>query len=249
MQARTLVELGRWVEAVDRYATIQSAPEDPNNPAFQRASADAAQELAVLMQRLPRVRIVLSGESNEAEVVLDDRVLPRALVGVDAPLDPGAHHVSVRRFAKVLDERDLSVAEGERQEVVIDLAPPPAPPPRPPPPPATFAPPPAPERGPNVPVIASFAAGGAGVVFGAITGVVALGKKSDLDATCHTGCPASSRDTLDAYRLNRTLSYVGFGVGIAGAAAGSYLLFSASDRHGEVAVRMAPAALRVEGRF
>src|SRR5687768_16557217 len=48
MEARTLVELGRWVEAIDAYAAVQKAREDPENPAFRQAADDAAREAEAL---------------------------------------------------------------------------------------------------------------------------------------------------------------------------------------------------------
>jgi len=224
MRARTLVELGRWVEAVDTYATLPRGDEDPNNPAFRQAMDEATQELNLLLPRLPRLRVTVRGlDGARAEVRVDGRTLSDALVGVDNPLDPGTHRIEVLTPERDPEVRVINLAERDKKEIVIELAPPRRPEPvAPPPPPPPVAPP---RDDTNVPAIAAFATGGAGAVLGIVTGSMALGHKEDLDAVCTPDCPPNMRDTLSAYRLERTLSYVGFGVGFAGAALGSYFLF------------------------
>src|ERR1051325_8916070 len=54
MEARTLVELGRLVEAVEKYgATQRMLAVDPNNIVFQEAAASAQREVEPLLQRIP----------------------------------------------------------------------------------------------------------------------------------------------------------------------------------------------------
>jgi hypothetical protein len=251
MRARTLVELGRWVEAVDTYATLPRA-DDPNNPAFRQAMAEAEHELAALMPRLPRLRVSVRGpDGARPEVRIDGRKLEEALVGVDSPVDPGPHRVEVLLSGRAPEVRDVTVAERDRKELVIELvAPEPAPRPDPVAPPV---PPPAPREssGIGVPAIASFATAGAGFLLGVATGAIALGKKSDLDAVCTVDCPESMRGTLSAFRLHRTLSYVGFGVGVVGAGVGSYFLMSEPEVEGsaQLSLGVSPSGVLVSGRF
>jgi hypothetical protein len=68
--------------------------------------------------------------------------------------------------------------------------------------------------------------GAVGLTASIVTGVMALHKRSDLNDVCHPGCPESESDKLASYRLDRTLSYVGLGVGLVGAGVGGYLLLS-----------------------
>ena len=65
--------------------------------------------------------------------------------------------------------------------------------------------------------------GGAGLLTGTITGIVAISKKNGLECPDHQ-CPPSQYDKLDSARTFSTISTIGFGVGIAGAAAGTVLL-------------------------
>ncbi len=251
MRARTLVELGRWVEAVDTYATLPRA-DDPSNPAFRQALDEAEHELGVLMARLPRLRVSVRGpDGAEREVRIDGRKLEPALVGVDSPVDPGPHRVEVIVPGRAPEVRDVTLAERDRKELVIELvAPEPA---RRPEPVAKPVPRPAPVEsgGFDVPVIAAFATAGAGLVLGVTTGAIALGKKSDLDAVCTVDCPETMRGTLSAYRLHRTLSYVGFGIGVVGAGVGSYFLMSEPEEEGsaQVSLVLSPSGVLVSGRF
>jgi len=252
MRARTLVELGRWVEAVDTYATLPRGDDDPNNPTFRQATDDAAQELGALLPRLPRLRVTVRGlDSSRAEVRVDGRKLTSALVGVDNPLDPGTHRIEVLTPGRPPEVRDVTLLEREKQEIVIELAAPEPPAKKEPPPP----PPPRPieeaSAGPSTAAIATLSVGGAGVLFGSITGAIALGKKSELDAACGAGCPPSMRDTLSAYRLERALSYVGFGVGVVGVGVGSYLwLKEPEDEAGpSVSLGIVPGGVSVSGKF
>jgi hypothetical protein len=252
MEARTLVELGRWVEAIDAYASVQKMREDPDNPAFRQAADEAAREAEALMPRIPRLKITVPA-SETLSVFVDGRVLVPALVGVDNPVDPGAHRVEARREKGAPLVHDVTLAEGERRQLAIELEELAVPAPAPVRPPAPPPPPPLPEQTSRlgVPAIVSFAAGGAGLVLGAVTGGIALGKKSDLDEVCDAelGCPESSSSTLSAYRTHRTLSYVGFGVGIVGVAAGTYFVLSAPAKPTTVAIGVSPLSVVVKGAF
>jgi len=251
MEARTLMQLGRWVEASDVYAKVQrTAVSDLSNPAFAEAVESARLELAALMPRLPRLRISVRGVNQPVQVRVDDRILPSALVGLENPQDPGPHAVEVRLASGVTEKRELSLAEGEHRDLIIEF-----PKPERPRKPVAVAPAPvvsaapAPSSRSNVAGYVTLAGGGASVLVGAITGVIALGKKSDLDAACDPGCPAEMRSTLSSYRLNRTVSYVGFGLGLVGLSAGSYLLLRPSPASDQVALGLSPAGAFVTGSF
>jgi hypothetical protein len=201
---------------------------------------------------LPRLRVSVRGlEGVRSEVRIDGRKLDDALVGVDNPLDPGTHRIEVTTPGRTPEVREVTLLEGDRKEVAIEvvaLEATPAPEPVAPP-----APPPVAEKETalGAPAIASFATAGAGVLLGTISGSIALGKRSDLEAACEADCPPSMRDTLSAYRLHRTLSYVGFGVALGGAALGSYFLLSGTDAETETSVSMgvSPASVLIRGRF
>ena len=76
--------------------------------------------------------------------------------------------------------------------------------------------------------IVALGAGGVGLAVGVAEGLRAVDKKSALDRACPGGrCPRTSREDLDAFRSARTISTVGYGVGIACVAAGAVLVITA----------------------
>ncbi|MFO0760988.1 MAG: hypothetical protein U0359_31210 [Byssovorax sp.] len=107
-----------------------------------------------------------------------------------------------------------------------------APPPATAPPPVVTAPPPARSAAPEdtpapsrVPMIAAFSVGGAGLIAGSIAGGLALSQAGDIKSRCSaTECLASDQGNRDAALVKGWVSSIGFGVGIAGVAAGVVLL-------------------------
>ena len=258
MQARTLVQLGRWVEGADKYASVQrwrdSHPtEIAANPTFSQAAEAATQELAQLMPRIPKlnVQVTTPRKDETFEVTVNGRRLLDALLGADVPVDPGAHTVEVRGSDGKTVVRQVSLSEGGREEVVIllDDGPPPTvvlpPPPKAPPPVLDTSG----DSSRETIGWVLFGTGATAAAFGTVTGIVALGKKSELDEVCSPGCPPSHEDTLDAYRMNRTMSYVGFAVGAAGIAGGAYLLLSGSDEKPALGLAVQPSGARLWGTF
>jgi len=91
---------------------------------------------------------------------------------------------------------------------------PPLPPPPPPPPPS------------RVPVYVSYGIGGAGLVIGAIFGGLALAQAHTINSICKPNVPCPQEASAhDSALTKATVSDVGFGVAIAGAVAGTVLLF------------------------
>lgn len=126
----------------------------------------------------------------------------------------------------------VKLAEGRVAALEKQLAPPPptATAIVPPPPTATQAPPPPPSR---VPAYVAFGVGGAGIVVGAITGVLALSDASALKKKCpNDACPAGVdwKGEKSAAMTKGWISTVGFGVGAAGVVAGIVLLVVTSPK-------------------
>jgi hypothetical protein len=259
MQARTLVQLGRWVEAADKYASVQRWKEahtgEHTNPTFVQAAEAAAVELGHLMPRIPKLNVQVSEprQGEEVEVYVDNRRMLGALVGADVPVDPGPHTVEVRRADGRTVSRQVSISEGRREEVTILLEAEQAPAPKI----ADAAPAPVArykkDNGEGSSqstfgwILLTTGAAAAGI--GTVTGVVALGKKSELDEACDPGCDVSHKETLDSYRMNRTISYIGFAVGVAGISGGAYLLLSGSEEKPELALGVEPSGARLWGTF
>jgi hypothetical protein len=247
MVARCLSRVGRVVEAVDKYEETLRMPLDAAAPeAFQRAVADAKAEVEGARARVARLELRLPADVPPgAEVRLDDRPLPPALLGVEMPVNPGAHRVLARARGHLPAAYDLSLAEGTHQFLEIAFAPAAA---------ASGSPTTAPSpdekraRSPTL-AIALLSGGGIALAAGAVTGIAALNYKSTLDDNCTPGCPPSMSSNLDAFRLDRTLSYVGFGVGLAALGAGTYLLLHRSAAGTEMGAVVLPGGAALRGRF
>jgi hypothetical protein len=96
--------------------------------------------------------------------------------------------------------------------------------------------------------------GGAGLVLGAVTGGLAIGKHGALKEACGDGpCAASQQGNVDAYHLMGTLSTVGFIVGGASAATGVILLLTAPRAQPVNQAKLTPVIglgyLGAEGKF
>jgi hypothetical protein len=248
MQARTLVALGRFVEALDKYEETQRMPLPADAvEAFTSAVRDASKEAAELRPRLPWLRISLIGaeaKSPSVQVFLDDKPVRSATLDIERPIDPGNHDVEARSGGRTLARSSISLTEAEHRTLELALTPVVASP----------APPREHEtssRGWSRQTWA-LAAGGVGVAglgTALVTGLIALHKKSELADVCHPGCPESSADDLSSYRTNRTLAYVGLGVGVVGVGVGGYLLLSGTPSARHVAVGTSGTSAWLSGRF
>lgn len=260
MEARSLVELGRLVEAADKYVTTQRMLSlDPANAVFRDAADTAERELELLLPRIPtlRVRLLRITPTEQPEIQINGRKIPPALASVERPADPGSYRVEVR-LATGLVTRDVTLTEGQHLDVDITPLEPAPPKPRP-----VVTAPQNPTPAQPEPATRSFNAlgwtvTGAGAAFigaGAVAGIIALNTKSDLEDVCNPLCPREYSDDLDKWRLTRTLSYVGFGLGIAGVASGTYLLLRPAPSVGKaprksgVALAVGPASLSLRGHF
>jgi hypothetical protein len=248
MVARCLARVGRLVEAVDKYEETRRVQLEPNAPeAFQRAVADANAEVDAVKARVARLQLRLPADVPAGtEVKLDDRPVPAALIGVDIPVNPGTHRIEAQAPNRARYHEDLVVAQGARQEIDIALSPIEAAHAEPTTPGSDAG---AARAQPPILAIALLAGGGAALAGGAITGSFALGNKQKLDAHCSPGCPVEMRDELHSFRVNRALSYVGFGVGLAAVGAGTYLLLHRSPSGTELQARVFPGGAALAGSF
>ncbi|MCA9627278.1 MAG: hypothetical protein KC766_06415 [Myxococcales bacterium] len=260
--ARSLVELGRLIEANERYLAAtririeQQGLDEARLQVQRQAQADATKERAALLPRIPKLTIELRGANATAKILVDGRELPAALIGVAHPVDPGTHRVILGDQAL-----ELTLQEGESKAVTL-VAPHAAEPPGPgavASPPRSAAKPPSAfsvgaaraddGRPSSVPAYLALGVGGAGFVLAGVTGFIALQKKSDLDDACpDEQCPPELHGEVDSYERMKTLSTIGFAVGVIGAASGVVLLLSQSD-DSAVHARLGLGSVAVGGRF
>ncbi len=245
VRARALAKLDRVLEALDEYARTRNAPlADNAPPAFKKAVEDARQEGDLLWTRVPRLTIhvrAFNTTLKDAQVLLDSKRLPVAMLEVAQPVNPGSHEVKVGADGYVPEARTLTIDYG--QSVILDIAlnsnrrakdl-------------ASISP--TLESGSTIAVDASSAdrsranrfqpwawtavgVGAAGLAASGISGVIALEKKSSLDAQCQSGCPQNVASDITAFRTARTLSYTSFFVGSALVGVGGYVLLTHMGEH------------------
>jgi hypothetical protein len=237
MAARSLEKLGRLVEASNRYRDVLGMQLDEKaSDVFKEAQTSAAKELEALSPRIPTLEIVIEGVNlDQTTVTLDGKVVPREMVGIRTPLNPGVHRLEATAPG-LAGAQDLNIAEKQAARAVLTLQPT------------------APLKGDGVgsgngpgdttPKTAqstqrtagliTMGAGGAVFVAGAITGLVGVSKSSELSADCTLGakgneCPNTPafNDKLSSYNTVRYVSGAGLIVGGLGLAAGAVLFFTA----------------------
>jgi hypothetical protein len=141
---------------------------------------------------------------------------------------------------------DIALAEGARQTVEISLAPQQQPVTERAPAPGTPA---ARHHGPTTLTIGLLTGAGLAIAAGSVTGIAALNHKSHLDKACTPGCPPNMSSELDAFRTDRTLSYLSFGIGLAAAGAGAYFWLHEGSSGSQVGAVMLPGGAAIAGRF
>jgi hypothetical protein len=261
MSARALEKLGRWVEASERYLEVSRAKVEPKAlPAMRRAPAEAAHDRAALLPRIPTLEIqVENADPVDVTLTIDGHEAKSAMIGVPLPMDPGEHVVRAVRGEDVAEAR-VTLRDGEPGRVAVRL-------------PVRAASPEsvasAPEGDRAAPTSLAdepsstqrtigwsvVALGGAGIAFGAVTGGLAVAKRSDLDdAGCRDGiCPPSVSGDVDRYGALRTMSTIGFIAGSASAALGALLVLTAprakEPAHAALSPWIGAGSAGVRGRF
>jgi hypothetical protein len=123
--ARSLVKVGRLVEAREFYLTLSRERLSDDAPrAFKEAVSAGSKELDEIEPRIAHVSVVVQGSgSNEVKVTRDTRPVPSELVGVPHPVDPGKHEYQA--FSEGMESAPTSVTlkEGGRETVVLTLQP------------------------------------------------------------------------------------------------------------------------------
>lgn len=214
-------------------------------------TAEAESYLVELERKIPRVTVrvdpagssiwvdshpIAEDPSSTAYVVDDSRETGPPAPGTFVLLvDPGTHEIRI----ETRDGRSTSVrltvepASSVTVDLVVERAPPASP------------------RDYGWP-IALTALGGAGLVIGALTGLAALDKDSNLAETCPTPttCDAQHQVDIDALSTYTTVSTVAFIAGGLIAAGGlTWIVVAATDGGGDTALVVGPGSAAIVGRF
>lgn len=224
--ARAQLKQNKYLAATEAYERIlrARAEDTPTTPKpFKDAFASAAVELADAQKVMPRIIITVAG-AKAPVVSLDGTVIPSAALGLKRAIDPGSHTIKVSADGMKTQEKALIIELGSTAEEKFVLEKDPnansglAS--------ATPVGTTRPSEGPNrTPAYIAFGVGGAGLVVGTVTGLMAMGKRTTLNETCPDGkCPQDQKSNLDGYKTLGGVSTVGFVVGLVGVAAGGILL-------------------------
>lgn len=215
--ARTHAALNQPVEARELCLSVARIPVTAEETARSVEARNEAAKIAEEMApKIATLRIKLHGARPGDEVILliDGATVPPLAMNEPRSLDPGAHAISARIGAGEESKATTTLKEGETRDVELTVVPPPkvVAPVGPEPTPARTE-----QRSPLV--IPGLAVAALGVGVGAITGVIAIVKKSQLETSCLGGkCGPAQFDELDRARLIGNVSTVAFIVGAAGGA-------------------------------
>jgi hypothetical protein len=244
--ARALAAGGKFVEAQETYNRIVREGLPPGAPeVFKKALDDARKEVDSVSPKVGGVTITVKasagGDVADPKVVLDEHPINSASLGVRRAIDPGSHVLRVAADGYKAAEVHFTVQAGGAIDEPVTLdkdtgapAPVTTPAPTPVTPTPAATPGPASTTAPDQTATApkhsilpwvAFGIGGAGLVAGAITGLIAVGDHSKLQSNCTNGtCGPSQQDNLNSYHTMGTISTIGFVVAGVGAAAGVILL-------------------------
>lgn len=270
---RGQVGLGKLVAARETFLKIIREELAANAPAaFKRAQEDARTELAAIEPRIGSLRIVLTGpgaaDPSKVAVKLDEQGVTSALIGVHRPIDPGKHLVTATAAGRNPVTQEVSLGDGEKKEVSLEVEAPAA---------GASVPDgggqtggPVGPVGPEKPQgtsplkyvgIAGMGLGGAGIIVGTVFTVMFVNKSKEADTAfdaCPKPCTADRQaeiTTLDEAAASRgTGAIVGFTAGAALAGAGVALFLVGSKKQDKPAGAMvvpyvAPNGLGLVGRF
>lgn len=245
--AECLFQQGKLATALARYEEylrVFSRMTEAEQGKQRGRDAIARKQRDELGPRIPQLMLKLPKTApTGTKVVKDDIELGSAALGTWLPVDPGEQTIEVRGPDGAVARTRLSLEEGSKKQVTLDL-----------PPAASTATkkPPAErearatssegEKNQTLGWVA-LGIGGAGLITSAVTGILVLGKKSTIDENCGIGgdemaCNAEGKSAADSAQVLSTISTVGFVIGAVGVGGGTYLLLSGgtSSRSASVAV-------------
>jgi hypothetical protein len=247
--ARSQVDLGLLVEAHETLLRVMHIAERPDDSqAFRDARGYAKVLDDEIVPRIPQIKIRIEGPPADrvTSVAVDGVGLPLGAMLVPYKINAG-HHVVVAKTSAAEGRAEIDVQERETKDVVVRIVDTATP--TPVPTGVTSAPPPVPEEppttrtGPGTIGWIGFGVAGAGVLVGAVTGVISLSDKGSLDSQCNgTRCPPSAYDTLHGANTLATVSTISFIVAGIGAGVGvtSWLLRRGGSQPATTGVRVSP---------
>lgn len=241
--ARTYARTGKLVEARDTALEVLRIPVAPDEPQPFKQAREAADRLArELARQIPllTIEIVPTNALQDALLTVDTRPIPLATVGLPYSLNPTEHRVQVTAQGYVPLEQRVTLTQGERKVLRLELqvaantlqasqrpgadgklgtathtsknvnAPT-----------APILQPTRDKSRVTWPIWLGISVGGAGLIVGTVAGLVSLDRARDAKAYCEGNqCSQGAKDDRDAALLTANISNVGFAIGALGAATG-----------------------------
>lgn len=235
----------RLLDAADAWRRLsqeQLAPDAPQP--FRDAVDEARRELPRVEAQLGHVSLDITNGGDGMVVEIDGRAVPADAIARPQLVAPGEHIVTARRPGHTDVQRSVRVAAGATEQVAVRFeaiaqrVEEPPPPPPPPPQVQTVV-----RSNPLRAVgFALAGVGGAALIGGIITGVMASGAYSDLQAACpnnvcRTQADLDQRDTVDGLAGATNALLIGGGVL---AAAGVVMIVVGRPRTETVQVAIGP---------
>jgi len=242
--AKAQVALGLLLEARDTIAAIRKYPQGPNDPAPFNEARSKADDLDTTVEgKIPSITITVGGtaDGETPAVSIDGSSVPAAVAGLPRKVNPG-HHTVAAKGSSGEASQEIDVADGEKKQVQLVLSAG-----------GAGAPPPGEENAPKEPstpdnrshspttlTYVSGGAGAAGLIVGAITGILSLSTTSKLKGECTAAksceTPQAQSD-LSSAQTTATISDIGFIVGIVGAGVAVTTLLIGHDATAEAPAR------------
>jgi hypothetical protein len=261
--ARAFVKVNRLVEAAERYQAVIRLPTSGGDEAVQRqAKADAETELAQLNPQIPNLVVKLEGAAPEqVSIKIGQESLASALVDENRPVNPGHYTVEATRGADVVHV-EVDVKPGETKPVVLRFQAAPhasetavSNTPSAAPAGAPGHEEPSRDRPSSARRTVGFVTlgiGGAGLIFGGVSALIANNKKQTLldSGECMgTQCLPSQSGTASSYNTWGTLASVGIIGGALVAATGVVLIVTAPSEPKAVAVNIGVGSVSISRSF
>jgi hypothetical protein len=250
--------LGLLVEARDTWLGVARYPVQPDEPAaFTSARTEASGLADAALRRIAtlQLRVRFKGAAAldlPAHVTIDDAPVASGSLDVPHRLNPGKHVVVAWGEGFVTATERFELAEGETRALPIVLTRPSG---------KDNMPAEAPQSGATRTsplVYVGFGVGGAGLVTGMVTGLLAMDSARGAKEHCDGDrCPGALRSEIegqvDTAKTWGTISTIGFAVGIVGIGVGVYGVLHPTRETNKSAAKLEPmvgiGSLGLRGSF